>query len=79
MRREEYVLCQTCGELVSVQNLLIDCRMHTKPKRDLEIQDNLYETLGPNENYSKKLLLFRVNVLIRIILFKNHFTLMCTN
>jgi hypothetical protein len=68
MRREEPVLSQICGELLTIKYLFIHCRSYTESRNNREILENIYEALGPNEDNLKKLFYF---LKICIIVFNN--------
>ena len=58
MRREEPVMCLTCGEPLTFKHLLIHCRIHTDIRKNLELPDNLFEALSPTQDNTNKIITF---------------------
>jgi len=52
MRREETVLCLTCGEPLKIKNLPDYCQNHADMRTNLGIPDNLNEALNPHDGNS---------------------------
>lgn len=52
MKREETVLCLTCGEPLKIKNLPDYCQNHADMRTNLGIPDNLNEALNPHDGNS---------------------------
>lgn len=57
------ILCQTCGELLTVKHLIIHCQINTEISRSPEIPDNLNKAMGQNKDNSTKVIYF-LNLLV---------------
>jgi hypothetical protein len=66
--RNELKWQQSCGELLWVKHLLIHCRIHTDVRSNLDLLDNLYESLMTK---TSRPLSYFLNWPICIVLFKN--------
>jgi ribonuclease HI len=58
MRKEEPAMCLTCGELLTVKHLLVQCRNHTEARKRLKMPDNIFEALNPTNENTNKILSF---------------------
>ena len=58
MANSEPVPCETCGEAITVQHILVDCRKFEDQRKESGISNSLYTALGDNLDELEKTLQF---------------------
>ncbi|CAI6359749.1 unnamed protein product [Macrosiphum euphorbiae] len=68
MRHEDPTQCTTCGEIITVEHVLLHCRKYADTKTSLNIPDHLYEILGPDlKNFNNTLMFLQQTKLYNLI------------